>query len=246
MKKNREKNFTGILILTIVVVMILAVSFPLQNKEEKTGDKINTTETEKVTLETDGVAEKIDAVEEINISIGSNVFVTGVDPYIGAYVEDGTDEFVENVMMLTLENKGEENIQLATVVLNDKYTFELTTLLPGKKVWVLEKNRAEYEPEFAVESVEVKNVALFDESPSMEHAAFEITGEDNLITITNISGEKIAGGKVFYKNVLRDCYLGGITYSGSIPALDAGESIKLSAKHYYKDTSEFIFVTYAK
>lgn len=245
MKKNKKKNFMGILILIMTAVLILVVVFLLGKKEETTENEIETTQNEKVTLETDSISAKSDSLEKMNISLGSNVFVTGVHPYIGSYVEDGSDEFVENIMMISMENKGDKNIQLATVTLNDTYIFELTTLLPGKKMLVLEKNKAEYDENFVVESAEISNVAFFDEQPSAHEDILEIMGEDNMIAVKNISGENFVGGKVFYKNVLGDYYLGGITYSGSIPTLENEKTVKLSTKHYLKDSSEIVFITYA-
>ena len=75
---------------------------------------------------------------EINKNLGSNIFLTGIDTYIGSYVEDGSDEFVENVMMITLENRGNEFVQFATIAINEKYVFEFTTLFPGQKMMILE------------------------------------------------------------------------------------------------------------
>ena len=53
-------------------------------------------------------------------------------------------------------------------------------------------------------------------------------------------------GKVFYKNKFKDKYIGGITYSGTIPALEKDEKIVLNSVHYFKDSSEVMFVTYAE
>lgn len=235
----KKKKFVGALILAILLLVVLIVKFPLETITETEGEKESISNKEISSAQ-------IESNVEQEINLGSNVYVTGVDTYIGAYVEDGSDEFVENIMMLTLENKGEEYIQFATVTLNNNYIFEITTLFPGEKVLVLEKNRAEYQADFGIESAEISNVALFAECPSMNEDVLKITGEDGMITITNVSGEKFAGGKVFYKNVLDDGYLGGITYAGTIPELEADEMVKLSAKHFVNDSSEFVFVTYAK
>ena len=238
MKKNKKQNFIGILILIMIAMVVFVIGFLGKSRQKTTGF-------DETILKSEDASVQIDLGEEMSISLGSEVFVTGIHPYIGGYIEDGSDEFVENIMMISLENKGGKNIQLATVTLNDSYIFEVTTLLPGEKMLVLEKNKAEYDENFALESAVISNVAFFDERPFVDENILEIKGEDNMIAVTNISGEDFAGGKVFYKNVLGDYYLGGITYSGSIPAMENGETVKLSAKHYLEDSSEIVFMTYA-
>ena len=197
-------------------------------------------------VEDDETEKLLAGSEELFISLGSDVNIIDIDTYIGSFVEDGSDEFVSNVMMIIVENLGTESIQLATITINNKYVFELTTLLSGKEMMVLEKNRAPFESDMEITSVEISNVAFLDKELSLCQDVLQITGEDNMLTIKNISGDTFAGGKLFYKNMVNGQFLGGITYSGSIPELKAGETVKLTAKHYFKDSSELIFVTYAK
>lgn len=180
------------------------------------------------------------------IALGSEVFISSIAPYIGAFVEDGTDEYIENALSITIENNGSKYIQLMNVAIDEKYVFTVTTLLPGEKMIVLEKSRAKYTEEINVDNIVVSNIAFFDEEPSLHEELLEISGEDNLITIKNISGEEFSGGKVFYKNKFKDKYIGGITYTGTIPALEKDETIMLNSAHYFKDSSELIFVTYAE
>ena len=176
----------------------------------------------------------------------SSIKVCEIGNYIGGYVEDGSDEFVNNVMMVVLENVGNEYIQLANIKINDKYLFEVTTLFPGEKVMVLEKNRAEYVEGVKVVSTEIFDVALFDEIPTMCEEILKIEAKDGMISVENISGKEFPGGKVFFKTVLEDTYLGGITYFSSIPKLSAGETVKLSGGHYEEGRSEMLFVTHAE
>lgn len=180
------------------------------------------------------------------IALGSDVFITSIDPYIGAFVEDGTDEYVENALSITVENNGSEYIQLMNVTIDEKYVFNITTLFPGEKMIVLEQSRAEYKRGINMDDVVVSNVALFDEEPSMHTELLEISGEDNQIFVKNISEKAFSGGKVFYKNKFEDKYIGGITYTRTIPMLKKGQTVVLDSMHYLKDSSELIFVTYAE
>lgn len=111
---------------------------------------------------------------------------------------------------------------------------------------VLEKSRAEYKGSVTRKDVAVSNVALFDEEPKMYKNLLEITGEDNLITVKNVSGKAFPGGRVFYKNIFDGRYIGGITYAGMIPELKKDETVVLNSAHYLKESSEMVFVTYAE
>lgn len=234
-----KKIITG-----FIIVILLALIFAALWWSKKSDFSFEKNEAPSEQLELKDEQDSAETVE-INKNLGSNIFLTGIDSYIGSYVEDGSDEFVENVMMITLENKGNEFVQFATIAINEKYVFEFTTLFPGEKMMILEKNRAEYTEDFEIVSAKISQVALFDNEPSLQEEILEINGEDGMIIVTNISGKYFAGGKVFYKNVLDDKYLGGITYSGRIPDLEIGQSVKMSANHYYIDSSEFLFVTCA-
>lgn len=191
-----------------------------------------------------------DSSEEVGkgkkVALGSEVFITAIEPYTGAFVEDGTDEFVEEVLSITIENNGSEYIQLMSVTIDEKYVFDVTTLLPGEKMTVLEKSRAEYDKKIDLSKISVSNVALFNEKPSMHKNLLKISGKDNRITVKNISDKTFPGGRVFYKNKFNKKYIGGITYAGTIPELEKNEVVVLNSNHYLKDSSEFIFVTYAE
>ena len=175
-----------------------------------------------------------------------NLKVCEIGKYIGSYVEDGSDDFVDNVMMIVLENQGDEYIQLANIKINDQYVFGVTTLFPGEKVMVLEKNRSAYVENMEITSVEVFDVALFQESPTMCEETLKIEVKDGMMSVENISGKDFPGGKVFFKTVLDDRYLGGITYFSSIPKLEKGQAVKLSAGHFQEGRSKLLFVTHAE
>lgn len=179
-------------------------------------------------------------------ALGNDIFITAIEPYTGSFVEDGTDEFVEDVLSITIENNGSDDVQLMNVTIDGKYVFNVTTLLPGEKMVVLENSRAEYKGNINGEDVAVSNVAFFHEKPDMHEELLKITGEDNCITVKNVSDKVFPGGRVFYKNKFDGRYIGGITYTGTIPELKKDETVVLNAAHYFKESSEFMFVTYAE
>lgn len=196
-------------------------------------------------------AETLVNAEPVNFpfNLGSGVYVTTLESFSGVYVEDGTDELVENVARITLENSGTETIQLMDVVLTDRagaeYTFRLTTLVPGAVMTVQEQNRAAYDPATEIVSARTENVALFDEPLSLHEELLAITTGDYSITVENISGEDFPGGRVFFKTMVNDVYHGGITYMITLPELAPGESVQRDSLHFLLSRSELMFVTYA-
>ena len=213
-----------ILICGAIIVLIIAVGFAIISGKDSSKE----------------------VGQDKKVALGSEVFITAIEPYTGSYVEDGSDEFVEEILSITIENNGSEYIQLMSVTIDEKYVFDITTLLPGEKITVLEKYRAEYDKRINSEKISVSNVAFFSEKPSLHKEMLEISGEDNRLIIKNISGKVFPGGRVFYKNKVNDKYIGGITYAGTIPKLEKDESVVLNSNHYLKDSSEFLFVTYAE
>lgn len=213
-----------ILICGVIIILIIAIGFAIISGKDSSAE----------------------VSKGKKVALGSEVFITAIEPYTGAFVEDGTDKFVEEVLSITIENNGSEYIQLMSVTIDEKYTFDVTTLLPGEKMTVLEKTCAEYDKRIDLSKISVSNVALFNEKPSMHKDLLKISGEDNRIIVKNISGKDFPGGRVFYKNKFNKKYIGGITYAGAIPELEKDEVVVLNSNHYLKDSSEFIFVTYAE
>lgn len=183
------------------------------------------------------------------VDYGWGLHLLDVAPYSGPYVEDGSDETVENIVSIIVKNEGTEDVQLATLTLKSadgtEYSFTLTALPAGKQVTLLETNRAPYQEELEVLGVVVSDVAGFNEPISLHEELLRIDASNRTLTVKNISGESFPGGRVFYKNISVDGYLGGITYTVTIPAMAVGEETSLYTGHYIPGNSELLFVTYA-
>lgn len=179
-----------------------------------------------------------------------NLTVQRVGEYSGIYMEDGSDEVVSGVMMLILQNQSEEDLQLARI--NVKYSgftaeFEATNIPAGESVVLLEKNRAAM-PQEEILSVSLRNVVFFQERMSLMADVLEITGNNGMLKVTNISDEDIAGDiLVYYKNSAVDLLYGGITYRVRIQGgLAAGETAQIISNHYTPDTCRLVMVTCAQ
>lgn len=198
---------------------------------------------------TDGSAE----AAACSLSLGEGLAVTEIRQWTGSYLEDGSDETVAEALAVTVFNGSTKKIRLLEFTLDDIYEFRITTLLPGDSVTVLEKNRASFTGSVAGEKTEITALAVFEKEPSMQPDVFEVTAEDGTITVRNISGRDIAQARVFYKRLLPgseycgqgDRWLGGITYTVTVPALAAGEEVTLTSGHYAAGEYQLLFVLYA-
>lgn len=181
------------------------------------------------------------------INLGYGLEISDVGSYIGAYMEDGSDEFVSGVMMLIVRNNGETDLQFANIeVAYTDFTasFQVTNLPAGQAVVLLELNRQPL-PEGEPLSAVAQNVVLFDEPMSLREDILALSGSDGSITVKNISDADISGDiYVYYKNSAADLLYGGITYRAKVEGgLAAGEERSIVAGHYDPDNSLLTLVT---
>lgn len=179
--------------------------------------------------------------------LGDELYIASVNEFAGIYMEDGTDEPVQGLLSLVLENRGELALQYARIILDygdARAEFEVTNLPAGGTVVLLEKNRMPYRAGLPGAAA-AENTALLEEFP-MYPELFEINTADGVINIRNVSDEDITGDIfVYYKNVGGGIYYGGITYRVRIAGgLKAGEIRQVMTGHYYEDASEILMVTY--
>lgn len=256
-KRNKKKNrplVIAVSVCAVLLILLLIFAFFLDSGENADNPALETTlnqeaqQTEQrpampgdttITGQTD--------VQDI-YDLGSNVKITGIISYTGAFMEDRTDEVVGDMLAIQVTNSGEEYIQTMDIILiagDTQAQFSLSTLFPGETVVVLEKNRMSYSsaPEF--EQVQTGNVALFNEHPGMCEDKLEIQCLDGVINVTNISDKDISEDiLIYYKNYVGGMYYGGITYRLRIEGgLKAGEIRQGTAAHFNPDNSTVVFVT---
>ena len=167
--------------------------------------------------------------------------------YIGVYMEDGSDEFVRDTMMIVVENTGDRAIQYAKIFLSGEAgeaQFALTTLKPGDSMVVLEANRKSYGPGDVYTQARAENVAFFTEERTLEEDRLEIQPLEGGFNIRNISGADIGGEiAVYFKDVAGDMFYGGITYVCRIKeGLKDGEIRQIMSSNFTASGSEVVFV----
>ena len=177
--------------------------------------------------------------------LGDNLYITDIGNYMGAYMEDGSNEFVEDVMMIIVKNEGEYALQLARINLeysNFTAQFEVTNLPAGESVVLLEKNRHEFVGE-NYRSAKAENVVFFQTPMSLKEDQVKLTGENGAIKVENLTDQTLGEIYIYYKNSAVDLYYGGITYRAKVDAgLKPGKDTTVSTGHFYPNACTIIDV----
>lgn len=182
---------------------------------------------------------------EVTVTEPASVLaVVKVARYSGLYVEDGSDETVENVACILVENTTEEYLDygvVSAVICGKECSFTVTGLPAGRCSWVLESNRITVEGNVDYTYVDELVSPLREVVTEDERIAVEL--KESAIVISNISEKDLASVRVYYKTLREDGYfLGGITYTVLAEGLKAGESRELTAGHCLPEGSMIVRV----
>ena len=250
-KKKNNPLLLAVLIIVLVAAAVAVAVLKMPGGEASGSDPVSTTvpgeeQTQPVT------AEPTEAPSELpkpnGIDLGNGLIITKVAGYTGAYVEDGSDEQVSNVLMIEVFNYGVDPIQYAEISLavGDKTAeFTMTTLPVGEKMIVLEKNRMAFDQSLEPGQAEARNVARFQVPMSLCSDKIQIQELNGALNISNISGQDIQGDIfIYYKNVSDDMLLGGITYRARIAeGMEKNGVRQILANHFTTGDSRIVFVT---
>lgn len=191
---------------------------------------------------------QISHVEELSMDLGEGLMIQDIGSYTGVFMEDGSDEIVSRVLMIVVKNTGDRTLQYAEITLEGECgtaNFTVSTLLPGASCVLLELDRMEYPGEDAFTASRARNVAFFQEEPTMCADKIEIQTLNGAMNITNVSGEEITGDVVvYYKNSSSDMFYGGITYRVRITGgMQVDEIKQIISDHFSATGSTILFVT---
>ncbi len=255
--EKKESGKWGLLwILIVIILMALAVAVVLPVLLDKPSTNVDMEQIESSTViddvqaetpETTLVTETIIPQEDYLLSIDGNIKIKEISSYTGPYMEDGTDEDVEDVLQILVKNIGDEPLQYAKVTLlsqNEEAVFEMTTLFPGESMIVLETNRKKASADTEYTAVRADNIAYFQYDPTTHTDKLSIQPLDGGFNIKNISGEDIDGKIVIYFKDYKDGqYVGGITYSGTIQdGMKADELKQIMTDNFSVDSTKIVFI----
>ena len=231
------------MITIILIAIIIVIGISLVNINTRQENDVSSVE---ITEDKQDSTSAIQETQQKEYALAHQLHIIDIDEYAGIYMEDGTDDIVSEVMMIEVKNESEEDLQLARIYITyaDIVTeFEVTNLSSGSSAVLLEKNQSRL-PAGEPVKIEAHNVVFFNDKMSLIRDKIEIIGEDGMLNVKNIVQEDMDGDVyIYYKHKMNDRFYGGITYRAKVKGISVGETIKISAEHYRKDSSEIVMVT---
>ena len=160
--------------------------------------------------------------------------------YDGAFLEDGTDDEVKNVLALLFKNTSDKDIQYAEyafAVDGKPISFKVSDLPAGQQCVVLEASRHQRNTSEVLELIS-RVVAPVDMLPGSDKV-LPVINDDNTITLMNLTQEELPVVRVFYKYFYEDenSFVGGITYTATATKVPAGGSVTISPSHFEANAS---------
>lgn len=253
--KKKKRGVTGLVIAIVLLVILLIVMLFLVQGQRNTADTPSALPSAagdaqgqssgESAIQTIAPAEN---TEPAKYELGKGMVLLDVSKYTGIFMEDGTDEVVNDVLMLIVSNEGDQDIQYAEFTVptaNGDAKFTLSTLPVGEKIVLLEQNRMPWSADEDYTNVISENIAVFPEPMTLCEERLKLQTLDGVINISNISGEDITGDIViYYKNAAVDLLYGGITYRIRLEGgLKANEIRQIMASHFTQSGSRIMFAT---
>lgn len=239
-EKKKKKNLL-VPVLTAVAILLVAALLCLYFLRPAEQEAAAPSEEVAVQPETAQTEPREEVLEHRGLQI------VEIRSYTGAYMEDGSDEVLSELLSVVVDNKTGQALQYADLTLSfsgEEAHFSVSNVPKDGRVVLLEANRMQYTDEVP-SSCQVQNMALLTEFELYEDT-FRISAMDGVLNVKNISERDISGTiSVFYKNKIQDVYYGGITYRAKIEnGLKAGEIRQIPTKHFDPDNCEILMVTF--
>ncbi|MBE6734135.1 MAG: hypothetical protein E7563_02170 [Ruminococcaceae bacterium] len=174
----------------------------------------------------------------------TSLVISAFGSYTGRFVEDGTDESVENISALVVRNAGEKPVQVANVTLTNEsieYNFVISTLPAGCSVLVLETDRKACNDKLSECTVSAEVAQC--ESLSTEQDRVKVTFDGTSLHLKNLTDRNFRAVYVRYKNYTAgNVYLGGITYNATFNNVEANSESVYESSHFYTGGSQVLMV----
>lgn len=252
-KKKKKSGIWPVLVLVLLILAVFAVLAVLANRDQEqmplpTEPEESTAQPETTVAPTEHPYTFEQEAEGVtSFVLAQGLEITRYGKYIGVYMEDGSDEFVSNVMMIQVENTSEQAIQYAKITVSGPAgdaVFTLTTLMPGQSIVVLETARKPYSDGDVYTEATLDNLAVFQDTPSLMEDQILIQPLEGGFNITNISGADITGDiQVYFKDIAGEMLYGGITYVCRIEGgMKADEVKQIMSANFTETGSCVVFI----
>ena len=174
----------------------------------------------------------------------TSLVISAFGSYTGRFVEDGTDEGVENIGALVVKNAGEKPVQYATVILTDadaEYNFVISTLPAGCSALVLESDRKICGGKLSECTVSAEVTEC--DTLSTEQDRVKVTFDGTALHLKNLTDMDFRAVYVRYKNYTAgNVYLGGITYNATFDNVSANSEGVYESGHFYTGGSQVLMI----
>ena len=183
---------------------------------------------------------------EQSVSPEQQMICEGYSLFSGAFVEDGSDEPVENVAAILVTNGSDQYLDLAQVIYDldgREAVFMVTGLPAGGSAWVLENSRmtATADSQF----IHKNTVTSFRTEAQYALEGINLEFNGTMLKATNTSDRTFKALTVYYKTLHTDGnFLGGITYMTTFGDLEPGQSAEKLAGHYQPDKTQIVRIGY--
>lgn len=247
-KKSRIEFLIALALLLVLIAAIVVIAVVLPKAKNKASSNESARQLAEMPFEVPGFT-ILDEIDGTTFDNGLKVLCAG--KYSGAFLEDGEDNQVTDVLTLVVQNTSSTLIEYGVIELScgkQTATFEFSGLPVGSAVLVQEKNKLIWKDgmkhsDFSCPACALPGTIVLDFGED-----FQIFTDDGVINIQNISDKDYTEDvSVFYKNYEYGLFMGGITYrarfTGGVPAGEFSQSMQ---KHYYYDTSTILYMSYAK
>ena len=217
--------------------------FTAQLTETEVSDSVSET------VSTAEITNFYEAQSEFPFTVDGKLSVSKMFPYSGSFVEDGSDRAVENICAIRVRNNSASAFQYVSLCFKTdagEIFFDLTALPAGGAVTVLAKNAEPFRPNIIVSEVSAAKSIEFAEIPSLHSEMFELSLQNGVMGIRNISSKKSAANVyVYYKSTDENGLFGGITYRINLGDIPAGKFKQVSPPHFSESSSKVMYITYA-
>ena len=252
-KKERKRKRDEIIlwsavVLTVAIIAVAIVLCVVQPSRESDApvQSVPTQGSAPLAFEIPGFT----PIEEAELSLpDGQLKVVAVGRFTGAYVEDGTDEEVTDVLALIVENAGQSWVEYAELTMDcggETARFTLSSLPGGSSALLMEKNRMTYVPGTAYRLSEKMKLAEQASAVMDFSDDFVLYPDDGVINVQNISGrDHTEDVSVYYKNYRYGLYFGGICYRARFEnGIKDGELVQSVQPHYSNADSVILFMSY--
>lgn len=180
--------------------------------------------------------------EQKETSGEEKVICSNFSRFSGEFVEDGSNELVENVAAVLVTNQSEEFLDFCTLqyeINGKEATFIVTGLPAGRSAWVMEDSRMTIaeEANFSYQGC----VTSFRDGVVASTDKISIYSNGNTLIAVNNTQETVKGVFVYYKVLHTDGnFFGGITYSINFGDIEPGKTVQEIAGHYVNGKTEIV------